>query len=241
MIQREVELSTGFKKIRKTSTFPLIDALECACAAYRINGNAVVNYFQPYYEDGQPVQGWANRYLVISMLGYETAQNIVPPPKIEEDKALAQEIIQYYKNLVFKVIKGASDSLQKRFALLEKEIASVSDLSTIVYLPKTYEQDLKRDRYLKEVSQCVNEYIGPHGDRLNSVSVFVISCYPSYTYGNFAIVGIIDNKLCQFYYKTPLNLYTTYSLSGRIRSRKIDPRLNKNTTFLHYVKIGDVL
>lgn len=205
--------------MKKTFSFNAIDVFTAAYLAQKTNGS----YIKLRLDDNP-----TNRELLFKFL--EDTSKFT-----KEDYEQGKSIIDYYKGLTFKILKGTQlNTFEKQvLSIVEKEtIDSIFDVAIIASLPSSFEKAVKSDRIKERLDEAKGGLISTVGSRVVVSNVEIVKCSFSKVYKVFFVTGITEqNQPLYFSYKNEISPGSVISLSGTIKAHK------ENRTQLNRVKV----
>ena len=213
-----------------TRIWPTLDVVAAACAAQRVNGE----YVKIPYKlgvDGDNIKRTTNRELVYQYLEDESFVT-------DADRLLAEDIKEYFKGYIFKVLSGAylSDFDRNVMKILEEEFTPARDqvaakIALLTSIPQTYIRAKERDAADRRTRFAQGGYVGKIGERLN-LQVEVIKCVFSQKWGCYYITAMTTSDQTIFFgIRGSATPGTVLNIVGTVK------RQDNNQTQLNRVKI----
>ena len=217
--------------------------LDLACAAQRVNGEYLRGPEGIYAADGTLMYyKQSNRNLISLTLGIESwsgpAHDQPALLKVkQEDRALADDIRQYFRKLAFTVLADGDDSFNGTvFTLLNKEMMPTNKLGFIACLPSTYAREVSSDRIKKAAKTTDEGYIGNVNDRLFDLDCEVIEVSKSKNYDAWNVLGLVDNKIASWMSKSKLALGPCVIVRANVKEHSRHWKEGFQVTRLNYVR-----
>jgi hypothetical protein len=202
-------------------TFPAIQALAAACAAYRINGgrylkNDIPSTIWDYETRTQvpnPEHALANKNLVIKML--MNGKLIT-----EADRAQAVVLQRYFQGLVMKLLAEKLNAFETNMLTLATgETVTPRDAGVIAYMPTHYAIRSAKQTVEDRLQSCHRDYIATPQTRVE-VNIEVVRMVYSQKYSCHYMSAITDdNKRVLFAYSgsRPIELNKKYSIKATVK------------------------
>ena len=198
-----------------------------ACAAYRINGG--YNKTPIIDDDGKKILSLSNKDLVKEYLLDESHKMITPA-----DYEQGQEC---RRQLVNNVTMAALTNKITEWGLLTARVAELEtidnyyDVSVIAAMPKSHEQNLKRESTTARLARCKDGYVADVGVKVELSGEVVKSSY-SANYNTWFVTAITQDNLAVFFsYRENLKPTTHINFRGTVK------RHADHSTQLNRVKI----
>lgn len=225
--------------------YPLQTILELACAAQRYNKEYTKSLEACYTSDGK-LFGYKhpNRKLMLSVLGedktnYTDADVLLKPPLITtnmEDKQLAEDMLKFYRRLMFNAIEGTDDFKTDLNSILTKDTTTVSKFGWIACLPSVYKKDLGKHQFDKKVKLVQDEYLGQVGQNLFDLDCDILTSFKSKNFEAFNIDAIIENKLVSWMSQKDLTIGPAVIVKAKVKGHSEHWKTKTKVTRLNYVK-----
>lgn len=220
--------------------FPLIDVLELACAAQRVNKDYVKEQEVLYTEDGKVKHIiLPNKELIKMTLKLDPRYNGPVPPKlipIDVDKELAQEIRKYFRKLMFSAIEGDNEFKTEVNSLLNSENVPFNKFGFIACLPSVYKRDYATSQIEKQVKTLNEGYLSLIGDTVFDLDCEILESKRSKNYDAFNITAIIDNKMVSWFSKVDLKIGACVIVKAKVKDHSKHWKHQNDVTRLNYVK-----
>jgi hypothetical protein len=225
--------------------FPVQQVLELACAAQRLN-KEYIKETTPVYSDDAKIMSykWANKMLVLLSLypeNYRKNSEDEPPPPLlrtnAEDTELSQEIIKYFRRLMFAAVQGENEFQTEVNALLNAETIPASKFGFIACLPSVYKRDYAQNQIKKLVKTIDNTYLGLIGENVLDKDCEILSSQRSKNFDAWNIDAIIDNMMVSWMSKTDLKIGACVVIKAKIKDHSKHWKHENPVTRLNYVKV----
>lgn len=217
-------------------SYPIMNVVEAACAAQRINGAYEKNdrscYAQGTGENATKII--ANREIMKTILGSEGKGEYQILP---EDSELAEKVLGYAKSMILEVVKGTNNSFVMLVAEIaqKEEITSPLHLAIIASLPNSYFRSRERlDQNMKLFGKdnILDEAIG----NKIQIEVEAIRCNYSDNWNVYYVTAIAGNSTVFYSSKNKIETGKRFRISGTVKDHKDNSR-----TQLTRVKILETL
>jgi hypothetical protein len=225
--------------------FPVRQVLELACAAQRLN-NEYVKETTPIYSDDSKIMSykWANKMLVILSFqpeNYKKSYEGEPNPPLlrvnEDDTELTEEIIKYFRRLMFAAVQGENEFLTEVNALLNAETITASKFGFIACLPSVYKRDYAQNKIKKLAKTVDQSYLGLIGENILDKDCEVLGSQRSKNFDAWNIDAIIDNKMVSWMSKADLKLGPCVVIKAKVKDHSKHWKHENPVTRLNYVKV----
>jgi hypothetical protein len=218
--------------------FPTQQVLELACAAQRVNGAYIKEGEVVYAADG--VAMYTKQPNKVLMLYTLDDTKVIPDVKVlkisPEDVARAEEIVTYYKRLIFAAIEGDNEFLIKIHTLLGSETVKENEFGWMACLPSVQSRDLSHNQ-IKKAAQSVDEgYLADIGSQLKDLDAEIISSIKSKNFEGYNIDAIINNRMASWLNKTTLTLGPCVIVKAKVKDHSKHWKHGNDVTRLNYVK-----
>ncbi len=227
--------------------YPVQTILELACAAYRYNKD-YIKTLEPIYADDYKVVSYKhpNKILMLTVLGedktnYTGMDVLMKPPLITnnlEDKQLAEEIIKFYRRLMFNAIEGGDDFKTELNSILTKETTTVNKFGWIACLPSVYKRDLSRHQFDKKTKTVEEGWIGEIGGSIFDLDCEILSSAKSKNFDAYNIDAIIDNKLVSWMSQKDVTIGPAVVIKAKVKDHGVHWKTKGTVTRLNYVKVA---
>jgi len=219
--------------------FPMMQVLELACAAQRVNG-AYIKEDEPVYSDDGKVMFYkkSNRGLIAYTIDPpEVSHEVITPLEVtDEDREFAVDIKKYFRKLMFAAVEGSSQFLTDVNSILNSEEVGTNKFGYIASLPKVYRTDYSVHR-LKKVSETLDEgYLGSIGEVVEDLDAEIMESYKSKNFDGWNITAIINNKMASWIGKKDLKIGPAVIVRARVKDYSKHYKHGNPVTRLHYVK-----
>ncbi len=195
-------------------SYNIADVFAAACAAHRVNGG----YFKyEEHDDEGNIIKTPNKYVIREFL---MGSGIV----IDEDRDLAEKVMQYCRSLTFKLLsdKRLSDFESTMLTIVEKETTDSNlDIAVVSSLPASYERSIVRkeqDVRLREASGCINAAV----DTKVELDIEVVRCNYSNEWGVYYVTAISEDGVVFFARNNSIDLGSKISIKGKVKRHKED-------------------
>ena len=218
--------------------FPTQQVLELACAAQRVNGAYIKEGEVVYAADG--VAMYTKQPNKVLMLYTLDDTKVIPDVKVlkisPEDVARAEEIVTYYKRLIFAAIEGDNEFLIKVHTLLGSETVKENEFGWMACLPSVQSRDLSHNQ-IKKAARSVDEgYLADIGSQLKDLDAEIISSIKSKNFEGYNIDAIINNRMASWLNKTTLALGPCVIVKAKVKDHSKHWKHGNDVTRLNYVK-----
>jgi hypothetical protein len=218
--------------------FPTQQVLELACAAQRVNGAYIKEGELVYAADG--VAMYTKQPNKVLMLYTLDDTKVIPDVKVlkisPEDVARAEEIVTYYKRLIFAAIEGDNEFLIKIHTLLGSETVKENEFGWMACLPSVQSRDLSHNQ-IKKAARSVDEgYLADIGSQLKDLDAEIISSIKSKNFEGYNIDAIINNRMASWLNKTTLALGPCVIVKAKVKDHSKHWKHGNDVTRLNYVK-----
>jgi hypothetical protein len=165
---------------------------------------------------------------------------VIPDVKVlkisPEDVARAEEIVTYYKRLIFAAIEGDNEFLIKIHTLLGSETVKENEFGWMACLPSVQSRDLSHNQ-IKKAAQLVDEgYLADIGSQLKDLDAEIISSIKSKNFEGYNIDAIINNRMVSWLNKTTLALGPCVIVKAKVKDHSKHWKHGNDVTRLNYVK-----
>jgi hypothetical protein len=218
----------------KTKSYPTLEVLAAAVAAYAHNGQKIVRV--TVHDNGTRID--SNRQLV------EDCFEGMKLPFIVNDfhRIEAEGIITYLQQtVIMQSLKSTPDRFLAQITeLLTQQEVSVKDIGILAWAPKLADDYQKKD-HVRELSaryEHRSHYVGRIGDKVEIDFTLIEKRYIK-SMDSYAVYGInSDDNLVFYWAKTLDKVCEVGKIGGRIKAHKEDEyRGNARVTTLNYVKV----
>ena len=145
----------------------------------------------------------------------------------------ADEMIQYYRGLTFKIIAGQrlTPLNQKLMELASQELISDNEVGAVAYAPQGYQHGKKRQDFDDRVRYARGDLIGTPGDKFFG-TVEVLRCIYSHNYNvNFVTAVTESDSVLYFAIKNSVETGAKLNIRGTIKAHR------DNQTQLNRVRV----
>lgn len=219
--------------------------LELACAAYRLHGDYHKEPEYKYDSEGKFLYvKHANKELVKHALGItkysSTEQEFRPMDLIlsTEDTLEAEEIIKYYRRLMFSAVQGKNEFETEVNALLESEEIEDRKVGFIACLPHTYRRDKDKNSIEKKLKHCDNEHVAAEGTTILDKDCEILRVKRSTNFDAWNVLAIIDNKIASWMTSKEVKVGPAVIVKAKVKGHAANYQTGKTETRLNYVKVA---
>jgi hypothetical protein len=219
--------------------FAVQTVLDLACAAHRTNMEYIREADGRYLGE---VRRIPNKILMLHTLDLSIwhDQDGLPPKVLkvtDEDRAMADEIRDYFRRLTFKVIDDDSSVFDTSVnSILNNTEMSVSEVGFVAYLPTKYLIEKSRNKIEKFAKTCDSGYLGVPDHQLFDLDSEILEISRSKNYEAWNITANIDNKMCSWMTKDKLLFGPAVIVRAKIKEHSRHWKYNNPVTRLNYVK-----
>lgn len=217
----------------KTKSYPTLDVISAAIAAYESNGRNILR---------NPVRGDLtqdpNRQLITNYLEGNGAPFVVNDFHRKE----ADGIVQYLQQtVIMQSLKGTPDRfLGQAVELISAQTVSTRDFGIVAWVPKLADDYQRKDR-VREISaryEHHSRYVGHARDKIVTNFTLLEKRYIK-SLDCWAVYGYDDAGNLLFYWARTLDKVCEVGrISARIKDHRVDEyRNNARVTVLNYVKV----
>jgi hypothetical protein len=218
----------------KSKSFPTLEVLASAVAAYAHNDSKVVR--NTIHDSGTRTD--SNRQLIADCF-----EGMKRPFVINDfHRKEAEGIIQYLQQtVILQSLKGSTDRfLGQTTELLSNQEISAKDFGIIAWAPKLADDYQRKDR-IREISaryETHSRYVGHVRDRITTDFTLIEKRYIK-SMDCWAVYGADDGDNLLFYWARTLDkICEVGKITGRIKDHREDEyRSNARVTVLNYVKV----
>jgi len=226
--------------------FQTRQVLEFACSAQRIQKD-YIKAIEPVYDDKMELRYYkqTNKACVLHAFGCfgvnaDTDPRLIPT-KLEvtsEDVKMADDILAYYKRLMFDAVAGENEFKVKVNSILTSELVNVSDFGFVACLPSVFKRDFAFNQVAKQSRKVDDEYIGLIGDSILDRDCEIIACQRSKNFEAYNIDAIIDNKMVSWMSKFEPKLGPCVVIKAKVKDHNKHWKHGNFITRLNYVKVA---
>jgi uridylate kinase len=227
------------------ATYSTQKVLELACAAYRLYGDYLKEPEYKYDSEGKFLfVKHANKELVKHALGItkysNTEQEFRPMDLIlsPEDAVEAEEIIKFYRRLMFSAVKGKNEFETEVNALLESEEIEDRKVGYIACLPHIYRRDKAKNTIEKRLKNCDNEPIAEEGSTILDKDCDILRVKRSTNFDAWNVLAIIDNKIASWMSSKEIKVGDAVIVKAKVKGIAANYQNGKTETRLNYVKVA---
>jgi len=222
--------------------FPTQQVLELACAAQRANGAYLKESENVYAEDGVFMYTkHTNKILMLFTLDHtlwtaDPKDAPMPLKVFPEDVALAEDIQNYYKRLLFAAIGGENDFHTSINSILSGEAVKQNQFGYVACLPSVYARD-KSQNQIKKAARAVEEgFLGNEGDRLEDLDCEILDVVKSKNFTGWNVCAIINNKMASWMSQVELKRGPCVIVKAKVKAQGKHWKHQNDETRLNFVK-----
>ena len=222
--------------------FPTKQVLELACAAQRINGEYLKESTSVFADDGVFVYSKTpNKILMFVTLDpmawtADPKQAPMPLKITKEDTELADEILAFYKRLMFAAIEGSNEFLTSINSLLAGDSIKLNQFGYIACLPSVYLRDRMHTNVKRAARKSEEGFLGEAGARLEDLDCEILEVVKSKNFDGYNVYAIIQNKMVSWVSQKELKLGPCVVVKAKIKAQSKHWKHGTDETRLHYVK-----
>ena len=222
--------------------FPLQQVLELACAAQRVNGSYIKETQAVYADDGIYMGSKQTNKMLMLVTAHPpiwTADPKDKPTELEvlpEDTALAEEIQQYFKRLMFSAIAGDNEFQTNINSFLNAEGIESKNFGYIACLPSVYARDKTHNKIKKIARSVEGGYLGEIGSQLKDLDCEIVESIKSKNFEGYNISAIINSKMASWLNKTDLKIGPCVVVKAKVKDHSKHWKHQNDVTRLNYVK-----
>jgi hypothetical protein len=223
--------------------FPVQKVLELACAAQRTN-EAYIKVSESVYDASGSFLfiKHSNKDLIRHTLGISDAQGSeerTMPALLRisaSDVEQAEDILKYFRRLMFAAVTGENEFQIEVNSLLESEMMPANKLGFIACLPSVYARDVAQNKVKKAAQQSEEGFLAEIGAQLRDLDAEIISSVKSKNFEGYNIDAIINNKMASWMNKTNLELGPAVIVKAKVKDFNKHWKYQNDVTRLHFVK-----
>ena len=222
--------------------FPTQQVLELACAAQRVNGSYLKEPHAVYSADGIYMGSKQTNKMLMLVTAHPpiwTADPKDKPAELEilpEDVALAEEIQQYFKRLMFAAIAGDNEFQTNINSFLNAEGIESKNFGYIACLPSVYARDRAHNKIKKVARSVEGGYLGEIGSQLKDLDCEILESVKSKNFEGYNISAIINSKMASWLNKTDLKIGPCVLVKAKVKDCNKHWKHQNDVTRLNYVK-----
>lgn len=226
----------------KDREFSIMQVLELACAAQRVNNDYIKEGVGIFSDDGKFMGMKSSNKLLIQLtldvIKWSGEQKDHPTllKVTDDDRDFASEIKKYYRRLMFAAIQGENEFQTKVNSLLESGNVKVGDFGFVACLPSVYKRDYSINQTEKRIKSIDAGVLGLIGDNLFDKDCEVLTSKKSKNFDAYNIDAIIDNKLVSWFSKIDLKPGNCVVVKAKIKDYSEHWKHKVPVTRLNYVK-----
>jgi hypothetical protein len=223
-------------------TFPTQQVLELACAAQRTNGEYLKEDKSFYSDDGfYMYTKHTNKLNMLVTLNpnmwTEDPMAMPYPLKVSaEDTKLAEDILKYFKRLMFAAIEGENEFLTKVNSLLTGDTVKENEFGWMACLPSVYLRDRVHNEVKRAARNVEEGFLGKPGDRLADLDCEILEVIKSKNFDGWNICAIINNKMASWMSQVELKRGPCVVVKAKVKDNSKHWRHQNDETRLNYVK-----
>lgn len=213
-------------------------AVELACASQRQN-NAYLKTTEPVYgEDGVYIHtNYSNKTLMLNTALGVDVEN-VKVQILEQDQLLADEIIKYFRRLIFNAVAGEQNFWTDLNRILSQPEVNSSEIGFIACLPSVYARERIQNTVKKSIRELDDRELGTPGTQFFDLNCEIINFKKSNNFDAINVEAIIDNRLVSWFAKDEPKLGPAVLIKGKIKEVRNSYKWKIIETRLNYVKIA---
>jgi len=224
------------------------DAIAVAVAAYQLNGN---QYFKDKeWEPGVGnIKHWENREILRRHFSadYYSSGTISPPTVTitDEHYSIVDDILQFSKKLLFKVLSTDPNSTDYEVVLYQKmnqPTTTMSDLGYIASAPMYYYNTKRREDLKRRLDEEKSQHVGMVGGRVVLKDFEVTRNQWSNNFQGYVVMGLCDDNLFMFFTNknvSHIKVGDKINLIGKVKDHILEKEKYPMTK-LNYVQIEGV-
>ena len=208
------------------SSYTLVEIMDAACAANRINGKYT-------RKDAATELETANIHVM------QRIMKDAPEQITEQDREKSAVIITYLNEKIIELIaETLGDYWKTAVLLVDRTDISQTDFKTMAFVasvPNSYDNAIARERVDEDLRKAAENstYMGQIGDTIARQSMTILGAVYSRNYFKWYHTAITpDKNLVRFPLSDRLDTGSSYDISGKIHKLG-----DNNTTILHYVRV----
>jgi len=224
------------------------DAIAAAVAAYQLNGNEYVKNKE--WEPGVGnIKRWENREIVRQHFSadYYSSGSVSPPSVVltEEHYSIVDDILQFSKKLLFKVLSTEPNSMDYEIVLYQKmnqPTVSIPDLGYISSAPMYYYNIKRRDDLRRRLDEEKSQHVGSIVGRVDLINFEVTRNHFSMNFQGYVVMGLCDDNLFMFFTSkniSHIKVGDKINLKGKVKDHILEKEKYPMTK-LNYVQIEGV-
>jgi hypothetical protein len=222
--------------------FPLQQVLELACAAQRVNGSYLKEPHAVYSADGIYMSSKQTNKMLMLVTAHPTIWTADPKDKpaalevLPEDTAMAVEIQQYFKRLMFSAIAGDNEFQTNINTFLSSKNIESKNFGYIACLPSVYARDRAQNKIKKVARSVEGGYLGEIGNQLKDLDCEIVESVKSKNFEGWNISAIINSKMASWLNKTDLKIGPCIIVKAKVKDHSKHWKHQNDVTRLNYVK-----
>lgn len=223
-------------------------ALAAAVAAWQLNGNEYIK--EKVWEPGVgTIKQWENKEIIRQYLNadYYSTGTIAPPTiQITDDHyQLADEMIQYSKKLLFKVLASDPNNHDYEVGLYQRmnqPTITINDIGYIASAPLYYYNQLRKSQIQHLLENGTNKHVGTLGGTVVLNDFEVVRNTWSSNFQGFVMKGFCDGNFFFFFTTKAVGHIKPgdkINIKGKIKDHIFEKDIYPMTK-LNYVQIENV-
>jgi hypothetical protein len=222
--------------------FPLQQVLELACAAQRVNGSYLKEPLAIYSADSIYMGTKQTNKMLMLVTAHPPIWTADPKDKpaalevLPEDTAMAEEIQQYFKRLMFSAIAGDNEFQTNINSFLNAENIESKNFGYIACLPSVYARDRAQNKIKKVARSVEGGYLGEIGSQLKDLDCEIVESVKSKNFEGYNISAIITSKMASWLNKTDLKIGPCVVVKAKVKDHSKHWKHQNDVTRLNYVK-----
>jgi len=222
--------------------FPTRQVLELACAAQRINSSYIKDPEGVFDSEGKYMYTkQPNKILMLVTLDHriwngDPASAPMPLRVLPEDTARTEEILKYYKRLLFAAIDGENEFLTKVNSLLGSDTVKENEFGWMACLPSVQARDYSQNEVKKAARAAGEGFLGSPGERLADLDAEILDVVKSKNYEGWNVCAIIDNKMASWMSQIELKRGPCVIVKAKVKTQGKHWKHQTDETRLNFVK-----
>lgn len=223
------------------------EAIAAAVAAWQLNGNEYIR--DKEWEPGVGnIKRWENREIVRQHFktDFYSAGTISPPQIVinEEHRTIADDIINYSKKLLFKVLSTDPSSHDYEVVMYQKinqPELTINDLGYIASAPSYYYNKTRKEYIQNRLDENNSQHVGMVGGKVALANFEVIRIQWSNKFQGHIVKGLCENNLFLFFTNKDIKHIkegNKINLVGKIKDHMLEKEKYPMTK-LNYVVIKE--
>jgi hypothetical protein len=224
------------------------EAIAVAIAAYQLNGNQYIKNKE--WEVGvSNIKRWENKEIIRKHFHADYySEGAISPPTVtvtDDHYKIVNDILEYSKKLLLKVIAADPDSRDYEVVLYQKmncPTITINDLGYIASSPMYYYNTKRREDIKRRLDEKKSQHVGSIGGRVELKDFEVTRNHYSNNFQGYVMMGLCDDNLFMFFTNknvSHIKVGDRINLKGRIKDHILEKDLYPMTK-LNYVQIEGV-